>query len=77
MGLPKISDVMAGKSPKASLLDPSGGFGDEPDGDEPDDDDGPPSPEEVDAMRLFEASKSPEDKAAALKKFLKLCGASY
>lgn len=33
------------------------------------------SGEEVAAMKLFERAKTPEDKASALKEFLKACGA--
>lgn len=42
--------------------------------DEPDEDDAMASEEEVMAMKAFDAAQSPEERAAALKNFIKLCG---
>lgn len=70
---PKLADIL-GKSP----ITASGGI--EPEGDEgmglPADDDmdeDVPSPEEISAVKLFERAKTPEDKASALKMFMKAC----
>lgn len=46
--------------------------GDEPDADDSAEDTGP-NPEEIDAMRMFERAKTTEQKAEALKTFIKAC----
>lgn len=59
----------------ASVIDAT-----EPEGDEgmdmpadKDGDEGTPSPEEVSAVKLFERAKTTEEKASALKMFVKAC----
>jgi len=72
---PKIADALAkGKPEKSTLVI---GVGAEPDGDEEDDDDeGEVSDLELKAVKAFDKATSPEDRASALRSFVKACMAS-
>lgn len=69
---PAIADVMKTKSSPltASMSEPDG---DEMGGADTDMDGDAPSPEEISAVKLFEKAKSPEEKASALRMFVKAC----
>lgn len=65
----KLSEILAGAKTKTPMEPESP----EEDSTETEDSEGP-SAEEISAMKLFSKASSPEQKAEALKMFLKACG---
>jgi hypothetical protein len=66
---PKIGDILGGMG-KSAAKDPLMALPESPE----EEDTEVTSPEEVDAMKLFAKASTPEQKASALKMFLKACG---